>query len=420
MNNIHVIACKRLFLGWLTVSLLIGGGTWWYGVHQINQQALTLAETEVNRVASAVLKRVNGTPMDIMALQVMAGDYEARGFVSMELYNQHGQMVVHKAGVDGKRIESILSSRGSSPLPRGKGISGEHIQLGQSQIVRVLVPLIENNIVSGHFEGLYIVPEERIATLRQHTQQLLVTASLVVLLTTLLLYPFIFSLNKKVHIESHTILRGNMELMKVLGSAIAKRDSDTNSHNFRVTLYAARLAETIQMPKNHIKQLIAGAFLHDVGKIGIHDAILLKPGPLDKDEFAIMKQHVGLGLDIISHSNWLRHAYDVVANHHEWFDGSGYPKGLTGDQIPLTARVFSIADVFDALTSTRPYKAALPLEQSLHILQAGAGTHFEPRLVDAFIQIAPDLYQRFTQISDKELEKELEQVVLNYWNGLRE
>ncbi|SFM96533.1 HD domain-containing protein [Formivibrio citricus] len=417
MNNIHTAAIKRLFFGWLLVSLLIGGGAWWYGVRQINQQVLALAESEVRKVAPEVLKRLNGTPMDIMALQVMASDYHTHGFVGIELYNRHGQLVVQKNGVEGKRIEAMLDARGRHKLPEDKEVHAEFMRLGNTRIIRVLVPLQEDGTIAGHFEGVYIVPEEKLSSLERQTQHLLIMAFVIALFTTLLLYPFIISLNRKVHAEAHAILRGNMELMKVLGSAIAKRDSDTNSHNFRVTLYSVRLGEAIQMHKHLIKELIAGAFLHDVGKIGIHDAILLKPGPLTPEEFSIMKQHVKLGLDIISHSSWLRHAADVVGNHHEWFDGNGYPKGVAGESIPLTARVFAIADVFDALTSVRPYKQALSLEQSLDIMRKDTGTHFEPRLFEVFQQIAPALYQRFSRISDAELEKDLQEIVLLYWNG---
>ena len=163
--------------------------------------------------------------------------------------------------------------------------------------------------------------------------------------------------------------------------------------------------------------MLISCILHDVGTIGIPDAILLNPGPLNDEEFSIMKKHVTLGLDIISHSSWLRHASDVVGNHHERFDGSGYPKGLIGAAIPLTARVFAIADVFDALTSVRPYKPAFTLEKSLGMLRESMGTHFEPRLVEAFLRIAPGLYTRFNQVSKHELEKDLEEVLLHYWNS---
>lgn len=289
--------------------------------------------------------------------------------------------------------------------------------LDNNEVIRVLVPLLNDRTVEGHFEGIYIVPEDKVQALRAETRRLLVAVFVVVLFTTLLLYPFILSLNRKVHAEAHAILHSNIELMEVLGSAIAKRDSDTNWHNYRVTISAVRLAQAIGLHKNQMKELISGAFLHDVGKIGIHDAILLKPGKLDEAEFSVMKQHVTLGLEIISHSAWLHHARDVVGCHHEWFDGTGYPKGLAGSRIPLTARIFAIVDVFDALTSRRPYKEPLPLQTSLDMLRQGEGTHFDPALLDVFMQIAPALHSRFKQGNDHELMHEMHELVEFYWNG---
>jgi HD-GYP domain-containing protein (c-di-GMP phosphodiesterase class II) len=191
---------------------------------------------------------------------------------------------------------------------------------------------------------------------------------------------------------SREILKGNLEMASVLGTAIAKRDSDTGDHNYRVTLYALRLGEAAGLDDSGLRGLILGAFLHDVGKIGIPDPVLLKPGRLDAAEFEIMRSHVGLGEEIIAKSDWLRPARDVVAGHHEKFDGSGYPLGLKGEAIPLNARIFAIVDVFDALTSRRPYKDPLSLEASLEIIRTGAGTHFDPRLVEHFLELAAELH----------------------------
>ena len=130
-------------------------------------------------------------------------------------------------------------------------------------------------------------------------------------------------------------------------------------------------------------------FLHDVGKIGVRDSILLKPGRLDKDEYEIMKTHVRHGLDIVKRSAWLKDATDVVGYHHEKFNGEGYFENLAGEKIPIAARIFAIADVFDALTSERPYKKAFSLEQAISILKEGKETHFDPQLLDVFIDIAP-------------------------------
>jgi HD-GYP domain-containing protein (c-di-GMP phosphodiesterase class II) len=131
-----------------------------------------------------------------------------------------------------------------------------------------------------------------------------------------------------------------------------------------------------------------------VGKLGIRDAVLLKPGKLDAAEFGEMKLHVAHGLDIIGRSSWLRDARAVVGHHHEKWDGSGYGGGLRGEAIPRVARIFAVADVFDALASRRPYKEPLPVDEALAILEQGRGTHFDPGVLDLFAPMARELHRR--------------------------
>jgi HD-GYP domain-containing protein (c-di-GMP phosphodiesterase class II) len=236
-----------------------------------------------------------------------------------------------------------------------------------------------------------------------------------VLLTTLVLYPVIISLHRNVMKFTRDLLQGNIELMEVLGGAIAKRDSDTNIHNYRVSIYAVRLAEAAQIDADTIRELIAGAFLHDVGKIGISDNILLKPAKLSEAEFEVMKTHVTLGVDILAKSNWLKSARDVVEFHHEKFNGGGYVRGLSGEAIPISARVFAIVDVFDALTSKRPYKNAMPFEESMAILRRDSGSHFDPRLVAVFESIAAALHLEISAAADAAVEQKLQALIAEYF-----
>ncbi len=210
-------------------------------------------------------------------------------------------------------------------------------------------------------------------------------------------------------------MRAFFDLFLDLGNAIAKRDSDTDAHNYRVTIYAVRIAESVELDIDSIRTLIKGAFLHDVGKIGIRDDILLKPGKLTDDEFDIMKLHVNHGLDIVNRSDWLLDAGSVVGAHHEKFDGTGYFRGLSGSEIPVTARIFALADVFDALTSRRPYKEPFTFEESMHILLNGSGTHFDPDLLDAFQGIAHPLYEEFASTDDQRPRLELEEILIHYF-----
>jgi len=238
----------------------------------------------------------------------------------------------------------------------------------------------------------------------------------IVLLTTLILYPVIGRLINQLSVLTENLVESNIETLRVIGSAIAKRDSDTDSHNYRVTIYSVELAEKISLKAQQIQGLIKGAFLHDVGKIGISDQILLKPAKLSEEEYEVMKLHVQHGIDIVKQSEWLKDAVDVVGYHHEKFGGGGYPGGLKGREIPVNARIFAIADVFDALTSKRPYKEQLSLETSMEILQQGSGNHFDPVLLESFVEIAPRLYEKFADGSSRRLFKKMESIVLTYFS----
>lgn len=189
----------------------------------------------------------------------------------------------------------------------------------------------------------------------------------------------------------------------VLTSLAETRDSDTGNHIRRTQLYVRLLAENLQtnprfssyLSPSYIDMLFKSAPLHDIGKVGIPDRILLKPGPLTPDEFEIMKSHAALGRAAIDKAEtllgysvpFLLCAKSIAQSHHEKWDGTGYPEGLVGDQIAPAARLMALADVYDALTSKRIYKDALSHEKALGIILAGRGTHFDPDLVDTFIRI---------------------------------
>jgi HD-GYP domain-containing protein (c-di-GMP phosphodiesterase class II) len=194
----------------------------------------------------------------------------------------------------------------------------------------------------------------------------------------------------------HALLAGNLQMLRALGEAIAQRDTGTSKHNPRVTLYSIRLAEHMGLDTDQVQALIKGSFLHDIGKIGIRDDIILKPAGLTDEERRIMNSHPQLGSMIISSVKWLEDARDVVRYHHERWDGKGYPDGLKGEKIPLNARIFAVVDVFDALTSDRPYKSAQSFDEVMAILREHKGSQFDPKVVEAFEEIARGLYDEFT------------------------
>jgi putative two-component system response regulator len=159
-------------------------------------------------------------------------------------------------------------------------------------------------------------------------------------------------------------------------------------HVVRMSHYSKILAEQLDVSPRWVELVFQASPMHDIGKIGIPDAVLRKPGKLDKDEWEVMQTHVKIGADIIadSESLLLQMAQEIALYHHEKWDGSGYPHKLKGEEIPLSARIVAIADVFDALTSERPYKQAWPVEKAVALLEEEAGSHFDPSLVPIFIQ----------------------------------
>ena len=172
-----------------------------------------------------------------------------------------------------------------------------------------------------------------------------------------------------------------------LSKALEYRDTDTNDHTYRVASYSRMIAEKLGLTEKDCRSIYLASPLHDIGKVAIPDAILLKPGKLDEQERETIKTHAAIGARILSDSNFdlINLAAKIAESHHERWDGAGYPLGRSGEAIPLCARIVAIADVFDALTTERPYKKALPLEEALAVLRAERGRHFDPACLDAFL-----------------------------------
>jgi putative nucleotidyltransferase with HDIG domain len=169
--------------------------------------------------------------------------------------------------------------------------------------------------------------------------------------------------------------------------ALDLRDRETEGHTLRVTEMALRLARKMGIKEEELVQIRRGSLLHDIGKMGIPDSILLKPDSFDNEELFIMKMHPVYAYDLLYPIAYLRSALDIPYCHHEKWDGTGYPRGLKGEQIPLSARIFTIIDVWDALCSNRPYRKAWPKEKVLEHIKSGNGTFFDPKVVEAFLNL---------------------------------
>jgi response regulator RpfG family c-di-GMP phosphodiesterase len=196
--------------------------------------------------------------------------------------------------------------------------------------------------------------------------------------------------------------RAAEELVMRLSKAAEFRDPETGAHIERMARFSGLIARRLGMNLEESERLELAAPMHDVGKVGIPDMILLKPGRLTDSEFTIMKQHAELGWEILknSPSRLVRLAAEIARSHHEKYDGSGYPAGLSGEDIPLVGRIVAVADVYDALTSTRPYKQAWPMEQAVAFLQEHRGGHFDPRCVEAFLAEMDDVQKIMREFKD--------------------
>ncbi len=176
--------------------------------------------------------------------------------------------------------------------------------------------------------------------------------------------------------------------LRALAAALETRDRETHGHSERVVSFSLRLGRELGLTGDDLRALEFGSLLHDIGKIGVPDAILHKPGALDEHEWEHMRQHPTLGAQILADVSFLTGAARVVGQHHERFDGTGYPRGLCGAEIDLNARIFAVADAFDAITSDRVYRAGRPYDVAVRELTREAGRQFDPEVVAAFLRIA--------------------------------
>ena len=183
------------------------------------------------------------------------------------------------------------------------------------------------------------------------------------------------------------LVRANEETLIGLVSALDMKEHNTNLHSQRVRKYTLLLADRFRFEEAKKRTIGMGALLHDVGKIAVPDAILLKPEALTDEEMQVMRKHPAVGYDIVNRIEFLRESAEIVLAHHERFDGSGYPRGLKGEEIPFGARLFAVADVYDALTSVRPYRTVMSHEDAVIEIKKESGRHFDPKAVEAFLAI---------------------------------
>ncbi len=190
---------------------------------------------------------------------------------------------------------------------------------------------------------------------------------------------------QQLSITLHNLEQSYDYTLEALGGALDAKDAETEGHCQRVTAITILLARIMKVDQELLRQIARGAFLHDIGKMGIPDHVLRKPGPLTEDERDLMKRHCDIGYTVLKKIPFLKEAAEIVLAHQEFYNGTGYPRGLKGEEIPLGARIFAVADTFDAMTSDRPYRKALPVSAARDEIRKFSGVQFDPRVVEAFL-----------------------------------
>ncbi len=218
------------------------------------------------------------------------------------------------------------------------------------------------------------------------------------------------NLEKKVIGQTQELIKLYADTLEAMVLALDLREKETGFHSYRVTEFALTLGRAMKLPEYQLSTIAKGALLHDIGKIGVPDDILLKPGALNDEEWAIMKKHPVHGFELLKKIEFLEEASKIVLHHHEHYNGGGYPHGLSGNDIPLGARIFSIVDALDALTSNRVYRSSRPFEEASDIIISEAGKQFDPEIIKVF---------RMVHISEfKNIRKKFEKNGADYLSNL--
>lgn len=413
-SQLRWILAIRLGLAAIVVALIAGGVTYLIGDYRAERAALEQATRSARHFATPAMQMIisSGRPDGHDGLERLL---DKNRFVGLQVFDRDGHQVYENWGTSAASLIDVLRTQ---PLqrPERDQIHRTWIDVSSEHLIHVVVPIMgSNGGLAGYVRTISRLDAETVQAQRDQIQTGVLTAVGAVLATASVLYSLMLAMLRRSMGLSRSLLDSNLSLIRSLGNAVAKKDSGTDAHNYRVTLYAIGLAEALEVSAEDISHLVAGAFLHDVGKIGIPDHILLKGGALTHAELQIMQTHPVLGTEIVTGNPWLQEAAVIIRHHHERLDGKGYPDGLRGDEIPLIARIFAVVDVFDALTSERSYKSPMGFDEAMQIILRESGSHFDPRVVSTFRDISSMLYATITSADRPELQRRLHEALSHYF-----
>lgn len=408
----------RSFLATTIAILIVGVGIYFYQ-HMIFVDSL---EKNIKSHIDAKLYSYDDLKKadSIMLKNDMYEIMEKANFLIIEAYDREKKELLvlssqKQTDSEDMRLLAHHDDIMNTKLPDKNDIESHFFEISKHYFIQLFYPIYKNGKHIGYIEGISKIDDDVIKRFLKGRISAIVAVILSSTVLVLMVFPLIYFAYQKLNANKIELLTSNIMTLNTLGNAIALRDSDTNEHNYRVTIYALLLAQKMQLSDDEMRELIKGAFLHDVGKIGISDKILLKNGKLTDEEFEIMKEHVLKGVRLIDGNSWLEDSKDIILCHHEKYDGSGYPNGLKNSEIPIGAKIFSLVDVFDALTSKRPYKEPFSFEKSVQIIKEGSGSHFDPVVVENFFGIAKELYDYVLLKNQEELKNELDNLIRKYF-----
>ncbi len=415
-KEIHLRLIKRLFTAWL-LSTMIGLAAVATVEFKKLSPSLTRNAVKESSVFMLLLNDYHRNPDEehlVQLQQMAAAALEQTSFILVNLMTPDKEPLASVSLPSATAAEEAFAAR-DMMIISGLHADGGWIFANKRIYHKTAIPVFgSGEKLSGYLTGIYLVSlAESSEFISRFLLSFVICIAAVSLCTLLCYFGFLFMSNHLIRSVGE-LNRTTIFLLKKLGSALAKGDSQETDHNARVLIYAMRLAESVKLPLEQRRSLIYGVFLHDIGMLSISPAILVKEDELDKEEMKEIAQHPKNGAELIRKFRWLRTAEKVVRYHHENYDGNGYPDGIKHEKIPMTARIFSIADTFDALTSRRPYKDPLPLDESMAIMEQETGLHFDPVLLSSFLQIAPQLHDTIAQRNSKELDKDVDRLLKKY------
>lgn len=415
-REIHSLLLKRIAATCLVTCFITIAFVLFLEYRYIEPIMLNDAEKEANLFVPVILEH-NGGEADRQIAQNsdFANSLAHTSFVAVRLFGKNDTLILEKSRPGGDKIIQRFVDKGIQFEHTGDRI-GTWTYKDKKLYLYGVIPFfdLQDGKTIGHVEVIYHSSLRDITAMLKRLGYSCLIGIGGVILCSMLMYPGLLLFHNRLIKNSSELNRANGFLLKHLGTALAKSDVANSSHNHRVLIYGIKLSENQKLSRAQIRGFIHGAFLHDIGMLDIDTATLLKHSPLTQEEHSLMQQHAGTGAKLIKPYKWLKASRDIILNHHEKYDGSGYPAGISHEEIPFTARIFTIVDAFDALTSRRPYREALEVDQAIAKLQLESGSQFDPVLLAAFIEIAPKLYGVIASLEGKALERELKGVLKKY------